>query len=186
MYATMLATPALAVADLSTSPAARGRADDPESVIESWGDADRRSSDRAVGMTELSGLGFHPRRLRPTSTARSGWASRQRAPGVSTEDGVTECAPGDPGELVARGPLVTLGYYHDDAATAEAFTSDGWLRTGDNRPPTTVPVGTLASWTGSRHDPDRRLQRVPRGDRAGYLIGHASVALVAVGRDRTR
>lgn len=35
------------------------------------------------------------------------------------------------GELVAKGPGVTQGYYNKPEATAAAFTSDGWLRTGD-------------------------------------------------------
>jgi fatty-acyl-CoA synthase len=38
---------------------------------------------------------------------------------------------GDVGELVARGPGVTAGYYKRPDATAEAFTADGWLRSGD-------------------------------------------------------
>ena len=35
------------------------------------------------------------------------------------------------GELVAKGPGVTAGYYNKPEATAAAFTTDGWLRTGD-------------------------------------------------------
>lgn len=35
------------------------------------------------------------------------------------------------GELVAKGPGVTQGYYNKPAETAAIFTSDGWLRTGD-------------------------------------------------------
>jgi fatty-acyl-CoA synthase len=34
-------------------------------------------------------------------------------------------------ELQVRGPNVFPGYWQNDAATADAFTSDGWLRTGD-------------------------------------------------------
>ncbi|MEX1178704.1 MAG: AMP-binding protein [Nitriliruptor sp.] len=39
--------------------------------------------------------------------------------------------PGDPGEVWVRGPNVFQGYWHDDQATADALTPDGWLRTGD-------------------------------------------------------
>jgi len=35
------------------------------------------------------------------------------------------------GELQVRGPLLFPGYLHNDAANAEAFTVDGWFRSGD-------------------------------------------------------
>lgn len=35
------------------------------------------------------------------------------------------------GEIQARGENITIGYYNNPEATANAFTPDGWLRTGD-------------------------------------------------------
>jgi malonyl-CoA/methylmalonyl-CoA synthetase len=39
--------------------------------------------------------------------------------------------PGGVTEIEVRGPNVIAGYLDDPAATAAAFTADGWLRTGD-------------------------------------------------------
>lgn len=41
------------------------------------------------------------------------------------------CALGQVGEIQGRGDLIFAGYYGDPVATRDAFTSDGWLRTGD-------------------------------------------------------
>jgi fatty-acyl-CoA synthase len=41
-----------------------------------------------------------------------------------------EVPAGEPGELVARGPAVMLGYYRDQEKTAETFRG-GWHHTGD-------------------------------------------------------
>jgi long-chain acyl-CoA synthetase len=37
----------------------------------------------------------------------------------------------DDGEVLVRGPVVTPGYYHDEAATADLVDSRNWLCTGD-------------------------------------------------------
>ncbi|KAJ8962649.1 hypothetical protein NQ318_001042 [Aromia moschata] len=39
--------------------------------------------------------------------------------------------PNQIGELCFKGPMVMMGYYNDEKATRESFTSDGWLKTGD-------------------------------------------------------
>lgn len=54
--------------------------------------------------------------------------------------------PGERGEIEACGPNVFPGYWGNEAATRDAFTDDGWLRTGD--------VGVA--------DPDGFLQIVDR------------------------
>jgi cyclohexanecarboxylate-CoA ligase len=55
------------------------------------------------------------------------------APTIITDGhaiGEVELRVDDNGELLVRGPEVCVGYL-DRAQTAEAFTSDGWFRTGD-------------------------------------------------------
>lgn len=49
---------------------------------------------------------------------------------VDPESGLV-LARGSVGELQAKGPGVTRGYYNKPQETSVAFTSDGWLHTGD-------------------------------------------------------
>jgi fatty-acyl-CoA synthase len=71
-------------------------------------------------------------RLRDVGVAAAGEAGH-RLVQYRTVDAVTggDVAAGEVGELIAKGPGVTAGYYNKPAETAAAFTSDGWLRTGD-------------------------------------------------------
>jgi long-chain acyl-CoA synthetase len=49
---------------------------------------------------------------------------------VNVEDGKTETARGEPGELAIRGPQIMRGYWNQPAQTANVLR-DGWLYTGD-------------------------------------------------------
>lgn len=49
---------------------------------------------------------------------------------VDLEDGATEVPPGQPGELVVKGPMVMKEYWNNPDKTREEL-KDGWLYTGD-------------------------------------------------------
>jgi acyl-CoA synthetase (AMP-forming)/AMP-acid ligase II len=49
---------------------------------------------------------------------------------IVADDGVTELALGEVGELWARGPMIARGYWNKPEASAETFV-EGWVRTGD-------------------------------------------------------
>jgi acyl-CoA synthetase (AMP-forming)/AMP-acid ligase II len=50
---------------------------------------------------------------------------------VVDPDSGRDLGPGEPGELLARGPQVMAGYLNRPEATAAMVDPDGWLRTGD-------------------------------------------------------
>jgi acyl-CoA synthetase (AMP-forming)/AMP-acid ligase II len=49
---------------------------------------------------------------------------------IIKEDG-TEAGLNEPGEVLARGPQVVMGYLNNKEATRSTFDADGWLHTGD-------------------------------------------------------
>ena len=49
---------------------------------------------------------------------------------IIREDG-TDSGVGESGELWVKGGCVSPGYFNDKQATAQTFTEDGWLKTGD-------------------------------------------------------
>ena len=61
------------------------------------------------------------------AAARRASASTSRSAGPTTP----LCEIGEIGEIVVRGPNVMPGYWNRPDETAEAFTADGWYRTGD-------------------------------------------------------
>ncbi|RCW66029.1 long-subunit acyl-CoA synthetase (AMP-forming) [Marinobacter nauticus] len=63
--------------------------------------------------------------------------SHMNKPGRTRTGYVGEALPGvevkisEQGEVLVKSPATMMGYYKDDEKTAEAFTEDGFLRTGD-------------------------------------------------------
>lgn len=50
---------------------------------------------------------------------------------VVADDQGRQVPPGQEGEILTRGPSVTVGYYNNPQANASSFTPDGWFKTGD-------------------------------------------------------
>jgi long-chain acyl-CoA synthetase len=73
--------------------------------------------------------------LNPDSTS-GGFSATVGLPLPSTDiklldDDDNEAPVGEPGEICAKGPQVMRGYWQKPEANAEAFTADGYFRTGD-------------------------------------------------------
>ncbi|WP_178879950.1 FadD3 family acyl-CoA ligase [Streptomyces acidiscabies] len=86
----------------------------------------------AYGLSEASGIVTMCRRGDEPEVIAT--TSGRAIPGteVRVVDAAGRALPsGEPGEVLVRGFNVMLGYYGEDAATREAVTPDGWLRTGD-------------------------------------------------------
>ena len=92
---------------------------------------------------------------------------------VVREDG-TPCAPGEPGELVHRGALVSLGYWNDPEKTAERF------KPVPNQPKELV-MPEIAVWSGDtvRLDGDGFIYFISRRDEmiktSGYRVSPTEI-----------
>ncbi|MCX4725918.1 FadD3 family acyl-CoA ligase [Streptomyces sp. NBC_01306] len=80
----------------------------------------------AYGLSEASGIVTMCRR---TDTAEVVATTSGRA--IPDTEVRVSAPPGEPGEVLVRGFNVMREYFEAPEATAEAFTPDGWLRTGD-------------------------------------------------------
>jgi acyl-CoA synthetase (AMP-forming)/AMP-acid ligase II len=82
------------------------------------------------GLTEASPTITQTRHEEPRSDCSVG----RLLPGVEArivDEAGADVAPGEPGELWARGPNIMKGYYKDPDATAAVMRPSGWLATGD-------------------------------------------------------
>ncbi len=92
---------------------------------------------------------------------------------VVREDG-SECAPGEPGELVHRGALVALGYWNDAEKTAERFKPCPSQLAE-------IPLTEIAVWSGDqvKRDEEGYLYFISRKDEmiktSGYRVSPTEI-----------
>ncbi|MGW2254443.1 AMP-binding protein [Kitasatospora sp. NPDC001660] len=89
----------------------------------------------AFGMTETCAGSVYSRRGFP-ATDRSAEFANLGTPVTGLSVRVADAADrplpeGAVGELQLTGPMITRGYFRNPGATADAFTADGWFRSGD-------------------------------------------------------
>ncbi len=104
----------------------------PGHVVELWESVSGGLLVEGYGMTESSpvALGNPFAETRQTGTIGVPFPSTLMKV-VDPDQPATEVAPGEPGELLLKGPQVFQGYWNNPEETARALTGDGWLRTGD-------------------------------------------------------
>ncbi|MBI2402014.1 MAG: AMP-binding protein [Gemmatimonadetes bacterium] len=100
----------------------------PVGVLDRWRDISGHTLLERYGMTEI-GMALS----NPVRGPRTAGHVGTPLPGVEVrlvDDGGREVAPGTPGEIEVRGPMVFREYLGQPEATRQAF-HDGWFRTGD-------------------------------------------------------
>jgi long-chain acyl-CoA synthetase len=100
------------------------------SVAERWEKATGVPLVEGYGLTEASPIVCANRFDRREFTGKLGLPVPSTEVAILDEDGA-ELAPGVIGEIGVRGPQVMQGYWNAPEETANAFTADRWLKTGD-------------------------------------------------------
>lgn len=92
-----------------------------------------------------------------------------------------DAAPGEDGEPAFQGPYTIHGYYRAEERNREAFTSDGFYRSGDLMRSVTIEGRTYYEFRGRLKDVvDRGGEKINCEEIEWLLVRHPSVAAVAV------
>lgn len=133
MYAGLINHPAMAEADLTSLKfCGTGGAPLPVELAEQFLRLTGCRLTEGWGMTETTATGTFTPARGPFRAGSCGLpVPHVRLKFVDVADGTREVAPGEPGELCIKGPNVMSGYWKKASANADAFTADGYFRTGD-------------------------------------------------------
>jgi long-chain acyl-CoA synthetase len=131
LYNGLLHTPGFADLDFSAlSYCVGGGAAVQKAVSDKWKAVTGKHIKEGYGLSETSPI------LTLTPFGTSGFKGAIGVPAPSTDislrdDDGNVVAPGERGELCAKGPQVMPGYWRNEEATANAMTDDGYFKTGD-------------------------------------------------------
>jgi 2,3-dihydroxybenzoate-AMP ligase len=94
------------------------------------------------------------------------------------DDMDNDVPPGEPGNLLVRGPNTIRGYYNAPEFNAVAFTADGFYRTGDIVRQT--PTGHLVVVGRLKDQINRGGEKVAAEEIEAHLLAHPGVVEAAV------
>ena len=129
----------------------------------------------AYGMTEATHqMASNPL---PPGVRKPGSVGVAAGPEVTVLDDAGRMLPaGAVGEIAIRGPSVTRGYENHPQANAEAFTADGWFRTGDQG---TIDADGYVTLTGRLKEIiNRGGEKISPREVDEILMDHPAVAQV--------
>ncbi|WP_031470025.1 AMP-binding protein [Sciscionella sediminilitoris] len=150
--------------------------------------ADRLENELGLPLRQMFGMAEGMFFLTPSDAAPE---VRQRTVGepISEDDEVrvygigteTEVPDGVEGELCARGPYTIRGYYRAGEHNREAFTADGFYRTGDLAARRRIEGGVYYSIEGRIKDViNRGVEKIHAEEVEDLIVRHPAVADAAV------
>ena len=101
-----------------------------EGTAQHWQAATGSSMIEGWGMSETCAIGTNNPVTQKTFSGDIGFPLPGIEMAIKDDNGLT-VPQGESGEICIRGPNVMTGYYQQPEETAKAFTSDGFMRTGD-------------------------------------------------------
>ena len=101
-----------------------------EGTAQNWQTATGSSMIEGWGMSETCAVGSNNPVTQTTFSGDIGFPLPSIELAIKDDEGLN-LAQGEAGEICIRGPNVMTGYYLQPEETAKAFTTDGFMRTGD-------------------------------------------------------